>query len=96
MRVTEVPNAGNKAAIKAFIEHLCSIDLLQDVGWFSGEYLHRKITVALIKQALQHMRVPLGGVQGMPDDHTVPVPGSAKAQLIFFSKNPDGKPLPAN
>ena len=67
MRVTEVPNAGNEAAMKAFIDHLSSMDLLHEVGWFNGEYLQRKITVALIKQALQHMRVPLGGATSKAD-----------------------------
>ena len=52
MRVTEVPNAGNEAAAQAFIEHLGSIDHLHDIEWVNGEYLQRRITVALIKQAL--------------------------------------------
>ena len=67
MRVTEVPNAGHEAAIKSFLEHLSTLDLINDVGWFNGEYLNRKITVALIKQALQHIRVPLGGATSKAD-----------------------------
>jgi hypothetical protein len=67
LRVTEVPNVGHEAAIKSFIEHLSSLDLINDVGWFNGEYLNRKITVALIKQALQHIRVPLGGATSKAD-----------------------------
>jgi hypothetical protein len=35
MRVTEVPNAGHEAAIKSFIEHLSSLDLINDIGWFN-------------------------------------------------------------
>ncbi len=67
IRVTEVPNAGHEVAIKLFIEHLSSLDLINDVGWFNGEYLNRRITVALMKQALQHIRVPLGGATSKAD-----------------------------
>jgi hypothetical protein len=67
MRVTEPADAGNEAAVKAFIEHLGSLDLVSEVAWYNGEYLQRKITVALIKRALQHMRVPLGGATSKAD-----------------------------
>ena len=67
MRVTEPVDAGSEATAKAFVEHLRALDIVSDVAWYNGEYLQRKITVALMKRALQHMRVPLAGATSKVD-----------------------------
>jgi hypothetical protein len=96
MRVTEPVDAGNKAAVKAFIEHLRGLDLGSDVSWFNGEYLQKKITIALIKRALQHMRVPLGGATSKADlgklitmnlEKTQPTEDDADKEISFSILN---------
>jgi hypothetical protein len=62
------PARRKEAASKAFVDHLLrGLDVVSEVAWFNGDYLDRKITVALMKQALQHMRVPLGGATSKAD-----------------------------
>ena len=96
MRVTKPVDAGNEAAIKAFIEHIRGLDVGSDVSWFNGEYLQNKITVALIKRALQHMRVPLGGATSKADlgklitlnlEKTTPVEDDADKEIAFSILN---------
>ena len=67
MRVTEPVDAGSEATVKAFVDHLRALDIVSDAAWYNEEYLQRKITVALLKRALQHMRVPLGGATSKVD-----------------------------
>jgi hypothetical protein len=61
MRVMEPVNDVNTEAVTAFIQFLRASNAVQDETWYNGEYLGRRITVTLMKQALQHLRVPLGG-----------------------------------
>jgi hypothetical protein len=68
MRVAEPVDTGNESAAKAFVEHIRGLHRdRSDDPWFNEDYLQRKITVALMKRALQHMRVPLGGVTSKAD-----------------------------
>jgi hypothetical protein len=61
LRVTVPLDPVNEAYVKDFVEHLSSMDLQGDMSWCNGDYLHGKITVALLKRTLQHLRIPLGG-----------------------------------
>jgi hypothetical protein len=61
MRVPNSVDVVNVGAVSEFIEHLRSLNLVEAGAWFNGEYMHKKLTVALIKQALQHLHVSAGG-----------------------------------
>jgi hypothetical protein len=67
MRVSERPDPENDVAMTAFLHHLRSGNVVQQALWFNGEYLAKKITILLLKRALQYMRVPLGGVTSKAD-----------------------------
>ena len=86
MRVTNSVPAVHVAAVSDFMEHLRSLNLAEAGPWFNGEYMQKKITIALIKQALVHLHVSAAGRTSKEQL------GNLLIQSIDKSDNPDTQP----
>jgi len=86
MRVTNSVPAVHVAAVSDFIEHPRSLNLAEAGAWFNGDYMQKKITIALIKQALVYLHVSAAGRTSKEQL------GNLLIQSIDKSLNPDTQP----
>jgi hypothetical protein len=61
MRVMIVETPATRKESEDFTVYLKQIDDQTNPEWFNGEYLGKKITLAMLKQCMQHLHIPAAG-----------------------------------
>jgi hypothetical protein len=61
MRVTIVETSGTQKECEEFTGFLKQIDDQSNPEWFNGEYIGKKITLAMLKQCMRNLHISAAG-----------------------------------